>query len=613
MASGDSASESEDLLSELRIVLIGRKPGKSGEANIKSAVGNIILGEEVFDTDRRTIHSVMRQREVFGKKITVVNTPDWIWNNPLGSTPMMDQLEIKRSVHLCPPGPHTFLLVVQTSNLEEIEEHTLFYLEEQVLLLFSNRFWMHTVLLLLGGDTLISPKIEKTLGWLIEKCEFCFHVLDTRDISDGSQARQLLGIIQGMVSSNHGDHYQPDRGTPIITLFPKIDAMVTTNNNCHYKVDKDTLSKLSEQKSTLEKMMGQMTFFKDEHQSQRLKTPLRIMLLGKCKVGKRAVANAILKQGARVTSLAQLYKDSEIQNLRCRKTRGTIPSINLSLDLVDVPTWSTTTPSRQFREDILDGLNLCSPGPHAFLLVVPLTESFSEDDRAAVEEHMKLLGKNAWQHTLVVFCWGFWLGERAFWEYVESRGEALKWLVERCGYRYHVLDCLDWDDVSRETEMTGKLEVMTIRARRHLAIGGKWKRWTQFRRRQGKDAFAMEEWIRKEEEWLRREQEWRTKEAEWRRREKEMTERMQRAGMLDAEDSKSRLLKRSSSIDKYPPSFSGSAPSEARSDGVFQKVSEWLSKRRDTLSSLGYDSMTTHTEADMADMSRIEEDIEDFI
>ncbi|KAM4629177.1 uncharacterized protein ACJ7VT_001532 isoform 2-T2 [Polymixia lowei] len=502
MASGDSASESEDLLSELRIVLIGRKPGKSGEANIKSAVGNIILGEEVFDTDRRTIHSVMRQREVFGKKITVVNTPDWIWNNPLGSTPMMDQLEIKRSVHLCPPGPHTFLLVVQTSNLEEIEEHTLFYLEEQVLLLFSNRFWMHTVLLLLGGDTLISPKIEKTLGWLIEKCEFCFHVLDTRDISDGSQARQLLGIIQGMVSSNHGDHYQPDRGTPIITLFPKIDAMVTTNNNCHYKVDKDTLSKLSEQKSTLEKMMGQMTFFK---------------------------------------------------------------------------------------------------------------ESFSEDDRAAVEEHMKLLGKNAWQHTLVVFCWGFWLGERAFWEYVESRGEALKWLVERCGYRYHVLDCLDWDDVSRETEMTGKLEVMTIRARRHLAIGGKWKRWTQFRRRQGKDAFAMEEWIRKEEEWLRREQEWRTKEAEWRRREKEMTERMQRAGMLDAEDSKSRLLKRSSSIDKYPPSFSGSAPSEARSDGVFQKVSEWLSKRRDTLSSLGYDSMTTHTEADMADMSRIEEDIEDFI
>ena len=51
--------------SELSIVLIGGRRG--GEPSGRSSVGDIILGRDVFDTNRRTTKSVMRQEEVSGR------------------------------------------------------------------------------------------------------------------------------------------------------------------------------------------------------------------------------------------------------------------------------------------------------------------------------------------------------------------------------------------------------------------------------------------------------------------------------------------------------------------------------------------------------------------
>ena len=137
-----------------------------------------------------------------------------------------------------------------------------------------------------------------------------------------------------------------------------------------------------------------------------------------------------------------------------------------SVSMVNCPDWSTTTPPSQ--KVLLCGVELCSPGPNAVLVTVDVSSSFSEAHRRSVEEHMELLGDRVWRHALVLFTWGFWLGD-GIEEYLESEGEPLKWLLEKCAYRYHVLRFLRLD-VLEVTELMQKIEDMTTRNGGHFRM-----------------------------------------------------------------------------------------------------------------------------------------------
>ena len=102
---------------------------------------------------------------------------------------------------------------------------------------------------------------------------------------------------------------------------------------------------------------------------------------------------------------------------------------------------------------------MTSPGPHGFLLVVPVDRPFTEEDRKATSKYMSIIGESVWRHTIVVFTRGDWLGDRSVEEYIESEGDNLRWLVEKCGNRYHVLDKYRREDV-QVTELLEKIEEM---------------------------------------------------------------------------------------------------------------------------------------------------------
>jgi len=115
--------------------------------------------------------------------------------------------------------------------------------------------------------------------------------------------------------------------------------------------------------------------------------------------------------------------------------------------VVDTPGWWTNyfaSESAAFdrREMALAARGLvvpCSP-VHALLLVVRVDRAFGRTYRRATREHMELLlGPGVWRHTLLVFTFGDWLGDTGVERYVESEGAALRWLVDRCGNRYHVM------------------------------------------------------------------------------------------------------------------------------------------------------------------------------
>ena len=80
---------------------------------------------------------------------------------------------------------------------------------------------------------------------------------------------------------------------------------------------------------------------------------------------------------------------------------------------------------------------------------------------------MELLGDRVWRNTLVLFMWGWWLGGRRVEEYIESEGEPLRWILEKCGYRYQVLHGLKCD-ISGVTELMEKTEDMVTRNRGHF-------------------------------------------------------------------------------------------------------------------------------------------------
>lgn len=73
---------------------------------------------------------------------------------------------------------------------------------------------------------------------------------------------------------------------------------------------------------------------------------------------------------------------------------------------------------------------------------------------------MKLLGKQAWRFTMVLFTCEDFLGEGTIEEHIESEGDALKWLIERCSNRYHVFNNQEKSDLSQVTTLLEKIDEM---------------------------------------------------------------------------------------------------------------------------------------------------------
>uniref|UniRef100_A0A671RSE8 AIG1-type G domain-containing protein n=1 Tax=Sinocyclocheilus anshuiensis TaxID=1608454 RepID=A0A671RSE8_9TELE len=159
----------------------------------RSSAGNIILGEEVFEVDdsRTTVSCAVGHAKVHGRQLTVVDTPGWYYNSPLENTSEMDKLEIRRSVYLCPSGPHAILLTVPVATAFNKSYQTA--VEEHMSLLGEN-VWNHTIVLFTRGDWLGDTTIEERidieegcLEWLMEKCGYRYHVLNCKQHNYNTQ------------------------------------------------------------------------------------------------------------------------------------------------------------------------------------------------------------------------------------------------------------------------------------------------------------------------------------------------------------------------------------------------------------------------------------------
>nr|XP_040046422.1 uncharacterized protein LOC120827526 [Gasterosteus aculeatus aculeatus] len=456
----------------LKMVMVG------AQWSAKSSAGNTILRKQAFavDHNRTTKICEMSHSMVADRLLTVVDSPGWYYNNTLHDTCKMDKAEIENIMHLCPPGPHAVLLVV---GLASAFNASYWQAVQQHMRLFKDEVWNHTIVLFTRGDWLgrktVEERIESEEGlqWLVEKCGNMYHVLDNTKRDDEAQVTELLEKIEEMWAGNKAPLYEVDLGRA-----EEMEARKTAKGAMAKRIRKTSQRQ--------DRILREL--FRGERQSI---TDVRVVLVGRKDSGKSMVGNWILSEEL----FDSTWMKKEFQNQRgtttCVKHEGNTSGVNFSV--VEAPGWSRdlTVPD-MIREEVKRGVSMCSPGPHTFLIAVPLSQSFTKADYEAVVEVLTPFGERVWRHCMVMFTWAEWLNNRSIEEHIAAEGKALRKLVEQCGFRYHAASGARFVYPFPINELYQKMLVMMTRNKGHYFAA------------EVKKKKPMANW---QEEWNRREQE----------------------------------------------------------------------------------------------------------
>ncbi|XP_051730229.1 GTPase IMAP family member 4 [Ctenopharyngodon idella] len=204
--------------------------------------------------------------------------------------------------------------------------------------------------------------------------------------------------------------------------------------------------------------------------------PLRLLIVGQKRTGRSSVGNTLLGEDAFDTwggaASAAAHRESEGRQLM----------------VVDACGWGTNEKlvPKQEKLELFNALSLCEPGPHVLLLVIPLLH-FSHSEKAVIQKRMEILTEGVWRHTMVVFTLGDRLRDCSVQDYIQTSGKDLQWLMERCRYRYHVLNNKTPQDRQQVSSLLDRAEDMVME-------NGDWH-------------FSLHMYCRLEEEWSRRERE----------------------------------------------------------------------------------------------------------
>lgn len=174
---------------------------------------------------------------------------------------------------------------------------------------------------------------------------------------------------------------------------------------------------------------------------------IRLVMLGWRWPGKSLTGNTIIgREEFRLERAAEF----------CVKRQAEVQGQQVTV--VDTPGWFSAQDTPQaYKKELVRGASLCPPGPHAFLLVIPVG-MFTDVDRARIAEHVSLFGEHVWKHTIVVFSWAEVLKTISIERYIRREGKELQWVLEKCKRRYFVINNCIFGEDSQVQHLLEKVE-----------------------------------------------------------------------------------------------------------------------------------------------------------
>ncbi|TRZ04064.1 hypothetical protein DNTS_012189, partial [Danionella cerebrum] len=381
---------------ELRGVLLGKH--ESG----KTSVINTILGN--------TFTEVKREGLIDGTKLSLIETPGW-WNTfSLNDLSKISKQELVRRVSLVTPGPHVILITIRADSVFSNTDEK--FLEDYMELL-GPKIWTRTLVIFTRGDVVPKETIERNiqeagsgLSRLIEKCENNYHVFNNKMQQDRTQVTELIKKIQGIVRRNEESYLEIDMG--------KVKDVNEQWEETERRA-RSRKSRVEHQRSKVQKKAP----------VQRLEE-IGVVLMGSVLSGKSSTGNIILNRDEFVIGR---------KTGKAMRGHGEVDGRNITV--LDTPGWWNHIEAELnpdfVRTTILESVS-------ALLLVIPADTSFQEEQKRIVEENLSVLGEDVWRHTIVLFTWGDRFADISIEQHIESEGDALQWLVEKCRNRYHVFD-----------------------------------------------------------------------------------------------------------------------------------------------------------------------------
>ncbi|XP_060760188.1 uncharacterized protein LOC132870531 isoform X2 [Neoarius graeffei] len=331
-------------MSEVRIVLLGEN------VLLTSRVGNFILGRSAFETELHLpsvkLHSERASGHVEGRTVIIINTPH-LYNPHLSQEELAQR--VKECISLAHPGPHVFLLVLQSEKFTH-EQHDRV---RSILETYSPLSRKRSIVITTGED-----------HGFISECEFRHHRIQNVSKFNKHQVLQLLWKIDAVVKETGGSALQEKKhsGTPR-----------RHQEHLSEKTAKTVKEQLEESKVS----------------------EVRIVLLGENVLLTNRVGNFILGRSAFETEL-------HFPSVKLHSERASGHVAERTVIIINTPhLYNPHLSQEELTQRVKECISLAHPGPHVFLLVLQ-SEKFTHEQHDRVRSILETYSPLSRKRSIVI-------------------------------------------------------------------------------------------------------------------------------------------------------------------------------------------------------------------